>query len=69
MFNVKWGYLIKRLYISLTIVPRGLVWDVKTICRKSRNGNISQVLNLTFDPCFKVKWGHHTKTALPYYWC
>ena len=23
-----------------------------------------QVSNLTFDPCFKVKWGHHTKEAL-----
>ena len=47
------------------------VWDVKRICRKSRSGNLSQVLNFTFDPCFKVKWGHHTKASLflPYYWC
>ena len=47
------------------------VWDVKTIFRKSRPWNISQVLNLTFDPCFKVKWGHHTKTSLYLhcYWC
>ena len=29
------------------------------------------MLNLIFDPCFKVKCGHHTKTSLflPYYWC
>ena len=28
------------------------------------------VLNLSFDPCFKVKWGHHTKMSLlhTYYW-
>ena len=58
MFNVKWGYAIRRPYISLTIAPR--VWDVKTISSKSRPGNVSQLLNLTFDPCFKVKWGHHT---------
>ena len=22
------------------------------------------VSNLTFDPCFKVQWGHHTKKAM-----
>ena len=44
---------------------------VATICRKSWPGNLYQVLNFTFDPCFKVKWGHHTKMSLflPYYWC
>ena len=29
---------------------------MKTICKKSTPGNLSQVLNLTFDHCFKVKW-------------
>ena len=30
----------------------------------------SLVSNLTFDPCFKVKWDHHAKKALylPYNW-
>ena len=26
--------------------------------------NLLQVSSLTFDPSFKVKWGHHTKTAM-----
>ena len=25
--------------------------------------NLLQVLNLIFDPCFKVKWGHYIKTS------
>ena len=68
MFNVEWGYPIKRPYISLTTAPRGL--GCETICRKSRPGNLSQVLNLTFDPCLKAKWDRHTKTSLylAYYW-
>ena len=37
---------------------------MKTTCRKSWSGYLLQVLNLTFDPCFKVKWSHHTKTSL-----
>ena len=37
---------------------------MKTTCKKSWPGNLSQVLNLTFDPCFKVKWGHLTTKAL-----
>ena len=37
---------------------------MKTLCRKSWPGNLFQVLNLTFDPFFKVKLGHHTKTSL-----
>ena len=43
---------------------------MKTTCRKSWPGNLFQVLNVSFDPCFKVKWGHHTKMSLflPYYW-
>ena len=36
---------------------------MKTTCRKSWPGNLFQVLNLTFDPCFKVKWGRHTKMS------
>ena len=41
---------------------------MKTTCRKSWPGNIFHMLNLTFDPCFKVKWGRYTKTLfLPYY--
>ena len=34
---------------------------MKTTCRKSWPGNLFQVLNLTFDPCFK---GRHTKMSL-----
>ena len=37
---------------------------MKTTCRKSWPGNLFQVLNLIFDPCFKVKSGHHTKSPL-----
>ena len=48
MFNVKWGYSIKE------------VQNLKTTSRKSWPGNLFQVMNLFFDPCFKVKWGHHT---------
>ena len=42
---------------------------MKTTCRKSWPGNLFQVLNLTFDPCLKVKWRHYTITSLflPYY--
>ena len=36
---------------------------MKTTCRKSWPENLSHVLNLTFDPCFKVKWALHTKTS------
>ena len=74
------GCHITGLISNGVIVLEGLIsplplllgaWDVKTICRKSRPGNLSQVLNLTFDPCFKVKWGHNTKMSLylRYYWC
>ena len=31
------------------------VLNVKTTCGKSWPGNLFQVLNLTFDSCFKVK--------------
>ena len=30
---------------------------MKTTCRKSWPVNLFQVLNLTCDPCFMVKWG------------
>ena len=46
MFNVKWDYPIKKaLYIS------GIV---KTTYRKSWPGNLSQVLNFTFDPASRL---------------
>ena len=38
---------------------------MKTTCKKSCPVKfLSSVSNLTFDPCFKVKWVHHTKTAI-----
>ena len=54
MFNVKYSPLILLIEVR----------NVKTTCRKSWPGNLFQVLNLTFDPCFKVKWGRHTKMSL-----
>ena len=51
--------LLKSPYISLTIAPRG--WECETTCRNSWPGNLFQVLNLTFDSCFKVKLVHHSK--------
>ena len=68
MFNVKWVYPIKKaLYLISNIAPRGLECGNN----KSWPGNLSQVLNFTFGPCFKVKWGHHTNMSLflPYYRC
>ena len=53
--------LLKRPYISPKIAPRGS--ECETTCRKLWPGNLFQVLNLAFDPCFKVKSGHHTKTT------
>ena len=35
-----------------------------TSYRKSWPANLLQVSNLTFDPGFKVDWGHHTKMAI-----
>ena len=44
--------LLKRLYISLTIAPK------RSECENNLwPGNLFTVLNLTFDPCFKVRWG------------
>ena len=34
--------------------------NVKTTYRKSWPVNLLQVPNLTFDPCFKFKWGNRT---------
>ena len=45
--------LLKRPYISPKIAPRGS--ECETTCRKLWPENLFQVLNLTFDPCFKVK--------------
>ena len=40
------------------------VRNVKTTCPwMSCPGNLFQILNLTFDPCFKAKWGQHTKMS------
>ena len=61
-------YYITCLMSNGVIVLKGLIsplplllgaWDLKKICRKSWPGNLSQVLNLTFNPCFKVKLGHY----------
>ena len=37
---------------------------METNSKKSWPVNLLQVLNLTFDPCFKIKLGHHTKMAI-----
>ena len=39
------------------------VRNVKTTDWKSWPANLMQVTNFTFDPCFKVKFGHHAKKA------
>ena len=41
---------------------------MKITCTKSWTVNLFQVLNLNFDPYFKLKWGYHNKKAiyLPY---
>ena len=52
MFNVKWGYPIKKaLYPQILLL---LVRNMKTTCRKSCPGNLFQVLNLTFDPASRL---------------
>ena len=38
--------------------------NFKITCKKSWPMDLLQVSNLSFDPCFKVKWGHHTKMAI-----
>ena len=47
------GVILLKGLISPLLLLLG-VWDVKRICKKSRYGNISQVLNLTFNPCLTV---------------
>ena len=37
---------------------------MKTTYKKSWPVILFQVMNLTFDPCFKVRLSHHTKKAL-----
>ena len=51
------------LFVSRTL-------DVKTTQRKSCAVNVLQVLDLIFEPCFKVQFGHLMEEAcfLPYYW-
>ena len=68
MLNVKGVFYLEGLIYPLPLLLG--VQKVKTSYRKSWPENLLQVLNLTFDPSFKVKLGHHTKTSLylPYYW-
>ena len=56
MFNVKQGY------ISPNIAPRGS--ECENNLYEVMSWDLFQVLNLIFDPCFKIKWGHHIKTSL-----
>ena len=58
-------YVARNAYLREILLVR----NEKTTL-KSWPTNHLQVSNLTFDPCFKVKFGHHTKKALylPYYW-
>ena len=54
-------------YQKALISPLSLVlgiWDEKTTSWKLCSVNLLQVSNLTFDPCFKVMWGHHAKWDL-----
>ena len=37
---------------------------MKTTCEKVWPVNLLQVSDLTFDPCLKVKWCHHTKMTI-----
>ena len=68
MFNVKLGYPNKKAYIFLLMLLG--VPNVKATYQKSWPENLFHMLNLTFDPSYKVKWGYHTKLSshLPYYW-
>ena len=51
---------LKRPYMSPNIAPRGSECE----------NNLREVMawesfpGVEFDPCFTVKWGHHTKTYL-----
>ena len=37
---------------------------MNTTRKKSGPVNLLEVSNLTFDPCFKVRWNHYAKTAI-----
>ena len=37
---------------------------MKSTCKKSFPVNLLQVSNLTSEPYFKVKWGHHSKMVI-----
>ena len=59
-------------YLKGRISPLSLllgVWNVKTTYRKSWPGNLFQLLTLTFDLFFSVKWDNLTTKALylPYF--
>ena len=60
--HAKWDYLLKRLYISLTIATKGFKCEISL--RKSRPEILFQLLTFTFDPFFNVKWGYLTTKAL-----
>ena len=52
-----WVIILKRPEISLIIDPRA------SECEKKLNANAFQVLNLLFDPCLKLKFGHCSRGA------
>ena len=62
------GHYIKNALIFPLLLVLG-VWNKKIPYRKSWPANLLQASNLTVDPRFKVKRGHHTNMALylPYY--
>ena len=56
MFNVKWGYPIKKALISpLSLLLR--LPNVKTTYRKSWPETLFQLLTFTFDPFFQCQVG------------
>ena len=61
--------LLKWRKISPNIAPRGS--ECENNLQEVMAWESFHMLNLTFDPFFKVKWGRHTKMPLfhPYYWC
>ena len=60
MFNDKQVYPIESRILSLILLLEAR--KVKGTCRKAMAWESFPVLNLTFDPCFNVKLGHHTNT-------
>ena len=57
------GIILLKGLISPLSLQLG-VWNVKTTYRKSWPGNLFQLLTLTFDPIFSVKWGRLTTQGL-----